>query len=485
MAGRLLEQARLVESNTSRLRSVTGSSDVLGMAGDYASKFREILSELPGELTKLATAYRRCGEALSAFATGLAEVKSQAGNALRAGQDAHDTIQGALRQVQATLPAQTTLSRQQVVNPPLLEAAIASLDENLKAQVRPIARRAQFAEQDRQRARRLAQDAARLRGEAENRCADGVQKALDDSGIKNKSWLDKAWDFVSAPFRSWDAFVDLCKTVAMIAGTVALFISGPIGLALVAIALVAGAAVFADTLTKYTRGEASLGALALDALGLIPGARGVTSIAALGRSAAGLARGGKAVLGGLRTAGGSIRSGITNLRTNAVAMAKKTKCGDPIDVATGEMVQEHTDVELPGILALTLTRAHLSSYRVGRWFGPSWTSTLDQRLEIDATGVCYAADDGMLLRYPTPGENPVLPEEGPRRPLNRTCDGHYTIEHPDRGHTLHFAPVGTTDGLVLPLVRISDRNGHHIDLDYDPDGILTQVRHSGGYHITV
>ncbi|MGH3916427.1 MAG: DUF6531 domain-containing protein [Pseudonocardiaceae bacterium] len=485
LAARLVDQAQLVESNTSRLRSTTSDSDVLGMAGDYAPTFREILAELPGELAKLGTAYRRCGDALSAFATGLAQAKSQAGNALRQGQDAHDTIHGALRQIQASLPPPATLSDRQVLNPALLEAAIAGLDENVKAQLRPIARRAQFAEQDRQRARRLAQDAARLRGEAEDRCAQGVRDALEDTGIKNKSWWEKAWDFVSAPFRSWDAFVDLCKTVAMIAGTVALFISGPIGLALVAVALIAGAAIFADTLTKYARGEASLGALALDALGLIPGARGVTSLAALGRSAAGLARGGKTVLGGLRSAPGAIRNGISSVRRSAVDTVKKVLGRDPIDLATGEMIQQHTDVDLPAILPLTLTRTHLSSYRVGRWFGPSWASTLDQRLEVDATGVCYAAEHGMLLVYPTPGEGPVLPEEGPRWPLTRTPDGGYTIEHPESGHALYFAPVGDPEGSVLPLVAITGRHGHRIEFDYDPDSTLTQLRHSGGYHIAV
>ncbi|MGQ0778305.1 MAG: DUF6531 domain-containing protein, partial [Pseudonocardiales bacterium] len=216
---------------------------------------------------------------------------------------------------------------------------------------------------------------------------------------------------------------------------------------------------------------------ALDALGLIPGARGVTSLAALARS-------GKTVLGGLRNPG-AIRNGISNVRRNGIANAKKTKCGDPIDVATGEMVQQQTDVDLPGILPLTLTRTHLSSYRVGRWFGPSWASTLDQRLELDATGMCYAAEDGMLLVYPHPGEDPVLPEEGPRRPLTRTPDGGYTITDPETGRTLHFALAGDPAGLVLPLVAISERNGHRITLNYDPDGTLTQVRHSGGYHLTV
>lgn len=61
----------------------------------------------------------------------------------------------------------------------------------------------------------------------------------------------------------------------------------------------------------------------------------------------------------------------------------KNKCGDPIDVASGDVILEQTDVELAGVLPLVLGRAHVSSYRVGRCFGPSWASTLDQRLEVD------------------------------------------------------------------------------------------------------
>ncbi|MGH3903728.1 MAG: DUF6531 domain-containing protein [Pseudonocardiaceae bacterium] len=489
LAQKLLGEAESVEHNTSRLRSVTTGSDSLRMEGDYAPAFREVLGELPGELTKLGTAYRRCGDALSAFATSLADAKSQAGNALRQGQDAQNTIQGALRQIRAALPPDRAamVSDRQVPTEFTLNAAIADLDEGTKAQARAALRRAQYAEQDRARARRLATDAAGLRGDAEGTCVEGIQDALNDTGIKNKAWYEKAWDAISAPFRSWDAFVDLCKNVAMIAGTVALFISGPIGLALVAVALVAGAAVFADTLTKYARGEASLGALAMDSLGLIPGARGVTSLARLGRSAAGLANsvrtGGRTIVGGLRNAAGSIRSGITNLRCSGRPTGARPPCREPIDAATGEMFHQQTDVELPGILPLVLSRTHVSSYRAGRWFGPSWTSTLDQRLEVDPTGVCYAADDGMLLVYPVPADTPVLPEEGPRRPLALTDDGGYTVTDPDSGQTLHFAPPG--QGIVVPLIAISDRNGHRIDLDYDPEGMLVQVRHSGGYRIAV
>lgn len=493
LATRLLSQAKLAEDNTSRLRSVATNGGDLRMEGDYAPKFQQVLGELPDELAKMGKAYRGCGNAVSAFASSLEQVKSQAGTALRQGQDAHDRYQGALREIRAVLPPDraATVSAGLGQNNSLLEAAIADLDEGKKTQARAAARRARSAEEDRQRARRLATDAARLRGDAETTCVNGINDALNGSGIKNKSWLEKAWDTVSAPFRSWDAFVDLCSKVAMVAGIAAMFISGPIGWALMAGALLAGAAIMGDTLVKFAQGKAGLADLGLAALGLIPGGRGVVSLAKLGRGALGMARGlraggGKAILGALSRGASKISSGINTLRQNAVSSLKRTCKGDPVDVATGEMVQQQTDLELAGVLPLVLTRTHVSSYRVGRWYGPSWASTLDQRLEVDPVRVYYSAEDGMLLVYPTPspGAGPVWPEEGPRRPLAVTDQGEYTLTDPETGHTLHFAP-SSTDGLVLPLTGINDRNGNRIDLDYDPDGSLTQIRHSGGYRISV
>lgn len=492
LVGRLHQQTELIDRNVSRLRSVSADGGDLRMEGDYAPKFREVLSELPDELAKLGKAYRGCGTALSTFASSLEAAKAKSGTALRQGRDAHDQHQGALREIRSLLPPdrQATFATGLGPNDSLVEAAIADLNESVKAQVRIAARRARLAESDQDRARRLALEAARLRGEAENHCANGIKDALNDSGIKNKSWWRKAWDTVSKPFRSWDDFVKLCGTVAMVAGVVALFISGPIGWALMAAALVAGAVVFGDTLAKFASGKAGLGELAFSALGLIPGGRGVVSLAKLGRGLVGMARGlgsaGKLVGGSLRNLRGTfsaIRGGISNLRQSAVPVNLRRCVGDPIDVATGEMVLQQTDVELPGVLPLVLTRTHLSSYRVGRWFGPSWTSTMDQRLEVDATGVCYAAEDGTLLVYPTPiGAEPVWPEEGPRRPLVHSDSG-YTITDPERGVVLHFATAA--DMTVLPLTAITDRNGHRVDLDYAPNGALAEIRHSGGYRIQV
>ncbi|SHG10732.1 DUF6531 domain-containing protein [Streptoalloteichus hindustanus] len=171
---------------------------------------------------------------------------------------------------------------------------------------------------------------------------------------------------------------------------------------------------------------------------------------------------------------------------NPNGTSKQTKdrtCSrDPIDVATGEMVLRQNDVELAGVLPLVLSRTHVSSYRSGRWFGRSWSSTVDQRLEVDDEGVVLVADDGLTLVYPTPTAGAsVLPETGARWPLS-IVDDNYVVTVPELGQTLHFAPG---NGSGLPLRAIVDRNGHRVDLDYDDSGVLAGLRHSGGYRITV
>ncbi|MFI9388567.1 HYD1 signature containing ADP-ribosyltransferase family protein [Kutzneria sp. NPDC052558] len=169
-----------------------------------------------------------------------------------------------------------------------------------------------------------------------------------------------------------------------------------------------------------------------------------------------------------------------NPRQHAIPGGKKCTGGDPVDMATGDVLLTETDLDLPGTLPLQLTRTHISSYRVGRLFGPSWASMLDQRLDIDEQGIVFVAADGMLLSYPTPDDDAVLPVEGPRWPLRR--DGHdYVVEDGDAGQRLHF---GEIDRLVV-LTAVTDRLGNRIDIDHDSAGVPLEVRHSGGYRIQI
>lgn len=162
---------------------------------------------------------------------------------------------------------------------------------------------------------------------------------------------------------------------------------------------------------------------------------------------------------------------------------------DPVDLVTGEMFLGQSDVFLPGVLALELTRRHLSGYRHGQLFGTTWSSTLDQRVELDEDGIHFALADGRVLHYavPTVHGQRVMPSAGARWPLSwdRAQDrDEIRVEMGDVGHTLCFAP-GATPGQSRPLTAIVDRNGNRVTFVHDGAGVITDVYHSGGYHIVV
>lgn len=483
LANRLLREAELAESNTSRLRAVAAGEGDLRMAGDYAPKFRQVLGELPDELTKLSRAYRGAGEALSAFAGSLEDTRTRAAGALRKGTDAYHTYQGAVREVRALLPPdrQYAVSSGLSLNQHTIDAATVGLDEGVRQQIRVAVQRARYAEDDRDRARKLAQDAARLRGEAETQTVQRIHDALDNSGIKNRSWLQTAWHTVTDHF-TWDSFAMDCSTLAAVLTVVAM-VPGPWSVPLILASMALGALVFSIKLTQAVKGTASWREVFDASFQLLPGDLKVLRIAGKLRLSSEAVRvGGKVGTGALRTGAKSLREAVTSVRKNAIPLVKKVFQRDPIDVATGEMALTQTDLALPGVLPLALERVHLSGYRAGGWFGGSWASTLDQRLELDAAGVLFAAADGSILVYPVPNGEPVLPDEGPRRPLTRTGD-EWVVTDPAEGRSLHFAAAGENP-TTLRLVAIADRHGNRIVVTWR-DGAPAEIRHIGGQTIVV
>ncbi|NSC24734.1 RHS repeat protein [Streptomyces albus subsp. chlorinus] len=174
---------------------------------------------------------------------------------------------------------------------------------------------------------------------------------------------------------------------------------------------------------------------------------------------------------------------------------KETPCKgtDPVDLATGRMFLPQTDLHLPGALPLVFTRRAESGQRLGRWFGPSWVSTLDQRLEVDSEGVVLVAEDGRLLSFPHPAPGlPTEPSAGPvRMLLERTPDGGYTLTDPDTGWVRHFDPPaghggpGTAADGEARIAQLTDRLGHSITFEYDEaSGTPLRMVHSAGYEVT-
>ncbi|MBT2403456.1 MULTISPECIES: putative T7SS-secreted protein [unclassified Streptomyces] len=153
---------------------------------------------------------------------------------------------------------------------------------------------------------------------------------------------------------------------------------------------------------------------------------------------------------------------------------------DPVDIATGRMLLPATDIALPGALPLVFRRTFDSARRSGRWFGSTWSSTVDQRLEIDSAGVIFSCDEGSVLAYPHPAPGvPVMPSHGRQWPLDRVPGG-YTITDPDTGRVWHFADH--SDELAL-LAQIDDRNGRWVTFEHDEAGAPTAIVHHAGYHL--
>ncbi|WP_079056238.1 putative T7SS-secreted protein [Streptomyces caeruleatus] len=205
------------------------------------------------------------------------------------------------------------------------------------------------------------------------------------------------------------------------------------------------------------------------------GAKGATGVA---RGAARGAAEGAATGAARRSVGQAIKD-----------FARQNKCkwfGDPIDMATGRMALPQTDATLPAKLPLAFSRQFESSYEAGRWFGPRWTSTADQRLEIDAEGVIFIRENGALLAYPHPAPGvPTLPLEGGRYPLTIDAYGDYAVTDPAASRTWHFAaPGGDGNGIAL-LEQITDRSGQWITFEYDHEGAPTAIVHSAGYHLKI
>ncbi|GAB2775643.1 DUF6531 domain-containing protein [Amycolatopsis magusensis] len=187
----------------------------------------------------------------------------------------------------------------------------------------------------------------------------------------------------------------------------------------------------------------------------------------------------------LQKLGDSFGEATQALRNTKPARTKPGRPGDraipvrdcePVDVATGQVVLRQADLTLIGTPDLVLERTHLSAYREGRWFGPSWASTLDQRLEADEAHLRYFSADGMVLFYPYPtGPEEVLPLLGPRYPLRRTGDG-YRVTDPATGRTLLFEPE------TQRLVTIEHPGSPTVTLEYDGDA-PSVLRRSDGYEV--
>lgn len=471
------------------IKGMAGDDAMLKWAGKSADAFTDEFKDVPKNLKKLQKSYDLASDALTTYWPKLEQAQRDADRALEKGRSARADLAAAntrLENANAWVDRANKKAKEyqddkkNKDHPPPDEKDVRAATRNAsdaKSSQASAQAAVDSAQTALEAAKKMAEDARKLREDAARDCKKTLEEA-SDAGIQNRSWWEDAVDWVSD---NWDDIVKICKVVVAVVGIIAMIVGGPIlGLIVLAAALV----VLGDTLHKYANGEAGLLDVAFAALDCIPGMKGLTTLGGLAKGVKAL---GKTGLKGMAKGA----KGLANqVRKAAVPMSKRNGCGDPVDVATGELIMPATDVDLPGVLSLVLERHHISSYRAGRWFGRSWASTLDQRLVLEASGARLFAADGMILEYPVPlpdPDQPVMPVEGPR--WGMAWSGRpgepISVQQPETGHTLHFTPVAGRPGAELPLTAITDRNGNRVDFTYTPDGAPAEVTHSGGYRVGV
>ena len=126
---------------------------------------------------------------------------------------------------------------------------------------------------------------------------------------------------------------------------------------------------------------------------------------------------------------------------------------EPVDMATGAMIDFTTDIHIDGILPMVVARNTDSNMDTSRIFGPGWNTTLDCRIEIVPDQVLMMTPDGALLEFPpAPVDGTEVGDAG--RPW-RLCfvDGAYRVRNISQGVTYVFGVAGSEAQGGMPCYR--------------------------------
>ena len=141
----------------------------------------------------------------------------------------------------------------------------------------------------------------------------------------------------------------------------------------------------------------------------------------------------------------------------AKLLSRGNKCKhpglEPVDMATGAMIDSATDIHIDGMLPMVVARNTDSNMDTSRIFGPGWNTTLDCRIEILPDQILMMTPDGALLEFPpAPVDGTEVGDAG--RPW-RLCfvDGAYRVRNIQEGVTYAFGIAGSETHDGMPCYR--------------------------------
>lgn len=275
------EDARRAERD---VRGLAGDGAVTSWIGLAAEQFRGALEDFPGQLAQLADSYGQCASALSAYARALDGAQDQADRALALGRAARAELEGLQAQLAGARSTSASAGRvAQAFDRPLPAGALPPDPEQVRAATRnaqaatdrvsSLSSAVGGAQSRLDAAKRMARDAEQLRQSAGDRARDRLHEASDAGIEPNSFWAD----FRSGAAKVWDVTIQVAKVVVAVLGIVVLIVGGPLAWVVVGLSVL----ILADALMKVRSGEGGWLDVAVAALGLIPGTRGLTSLGAL------------------------------------------------------------------------------------------------------------------------------------------------------------------------------------------------------------
>ena len=161
-----------------------------------------------------------------------------------------------------------------------------------------------------------------------------------------------------------------------------------------------------------------------------------------------------------------------------------TVTGHPVDVATGKVFTDFTDLELPGPIPFKLERVWYSTdSEVAGPLGHGWHHSFDVKLLLTDSDAVVKLPDGRGAAFPRLHLGGLKECFNPKERLTLRWEKEkgYSLETADR-LTYRFRPVKGSGGLQV-LESITDPAGHQIQLFYSSAGLLVGILDSAGRRI--
>ncbi|WP_454940309.1 DUF6531 domain-containing protein [Corynebacterium matruchotii] len=244
---------------------------------------------------------------------------------------------------------------------------------------------------------------------------------------ENPNWVKEKWE----AFKDWvtkhsEEISDISDALQLIGALLAFTPLAPLG------GLLIGLGVLLKGLLWLT-GNCSWGEFGFDLITSLPGGKILKALKGT-RPVKSLSKAAKAA---------KAKAG----KHGAKLASRGNKCKhpgmEPVDMATGAMIDFTTDIHIDGILPMVVARNTDSGMDTSRVFGPGWNTTLDCRIEILPGQILMMTPDGALLEFPpTPVDGTEVGDTG--SPW-RLCfvDGAYRVRNISEGITYVFGVTGS------------------------------------------